>query len=269
MKTNNIITIIKGLIIGGTMLVPGISGGTMAMTLGIYNELVASISTIRQRKRQNLIFLALFILGAAVGMLIFARPILYLIEVYPKPTIFFFLGAVSGAVPMIWRYSQVTKVRTKHVVYIIVGAIIILCLSFIPTELIHADSTKGMIGFLVLVAAGFISAVAFILPGISFSYFLLLLGLYDDTMAAIGDLNIMFLLPLIIGLAIGILISTKYLDRAMTVCPHATYLIILGFVIGSLIEAFPGVPQGLEWVTCIVTAFTGFGVIYAMSGSDK
>ncbi len=265
MKTNNLITIIKGIIIGGTMLVPGVSGGSMAMTLGVYNELVTSISTLRQRKRQNLIFLALFILGAAVGMLIFANPLLALIELYPKPTIFFFLGAVSGAIPMIWRHSQVTKVKPKYIVYIILGAAIVVGLSFIPTELIHADVATGIVGFFILLAAGFVSAVAFILPGISFSYFLLLLGLYDNTMTAIAEMDILFLLPLVIGLAVGIIISTKFLDRAMTVYPHATFLIILGFVIGSLIEAFPGVPVGREWITCIVTAFMGFGSIFTMS----
>lgn len=264
-KTNNLITIIKGAIIGGTMLVPGVSGGTMAMTLGIYNDLISSISNIRQWKRRDLIFLTLFILGAAVGMLILANPILTLIERFPKPTIFFFLGAVAGAIPMIWRHSQVTKVAAKHIVYIIFGAAIMVALSYIPTELIHTNSTNGILWFLLLMLAGFISAVAFILPGISFSYFLLLLGLYDSTMQAISELDIPFLLPLVIGLAIGILIATKLLDKAMKIYPHATYLIILGFVIGSLIEAFPGVPMGIEWLVCIATASVGFGAIMLLS----
>jgi len=268
LKTNNILTVIKGVIIGGTMLVPGVSGGSMAMTLGIYNELITSISTIRRMKRQNIIFLALFILGAAVGMLIFANPILALIDRYPKPTIFFFLGAVAGAVPMIYRHSKVTTLRPKHVVYIAFGVLTMILMSFIPTDLIHTSSENGFLWFLLLLVAGFISAVAFILPGISFSYFLLLLGLYDATMTAIGEMDVMFLLPLVLGLAIGILVSARVLDRFMKVYPHATYLIILGFVVGSLIEAFPGVPRGIEWLTCILTASTGFAAIFLMSRKD-
>lgn len=247
------------------MLVPGVSGGSMAMTLGIYNELIEAISSIRQMKKKDIIFLSLFILGAAVGMLIFANPILALIERFPKPTIFFFLGAVAGAIPMICKHSKVTKIAVKHVVYVILGAVFVLALSFIPSDILHTSSTNGLLWFFILVLAGFISAVAFILPGISFSYFLLLLGLYDDTMRAIGDMDIMFLLPLVIGLAIGILISAKLLDRAMKVYPHATYLIILGFVVGSLIEAFPGTPVGWEWLVCILTASAGFSAILMLS----
>ena len=250
------------------MLVPGVSGGSMAMTLGIYNELIEAISSIRQMKKKDLVFLSLFILGAAVGMLIFATPILALIRRFPKPTIFFFLGAVAGAIPMIYRHSQVKRIAVKHIIYIIFGAFFVLALSIIPTDIIHASST-GITGFLILIFAGFISAVAFILPGISFSYFLLLLGLYDSTMQAIGDLNILFLLPLVIGLAIGILISAKLLDRAMKVYPHATYLIILGFVAGSLIQAFPGMPVGVEWPICILTASVGFVSILMLSQQGK
>lgn len=265
MKSGNFLTILKGLIIGGTMLVPGVSGGSMAMTLGIYNELISTISNIRHWKKKDIIFLSLFILGAAAGMLIFANPILLLIEKYPKPTIFFFLGAVSGAVPMIYRQSQVTKISVRQIIYILIGAALVLAISLLPQELIHTSSDNRILWSIVLVTVGFVSAVALILPGISFSYFLLILGLYDDTMSAISDINITFLFFLLLGLAVGILVFTKLLDRAMKIYPHAAYLIILGFVIGSIIDAFPGIPFGWEWLICILTASTGFTAIFLMS----
>lgn len=249
------------------MLVPGVSGGSMAMTLGIYNELISTISTIRHWKKKDIIFLMLFIAGAAIGMLIFANPILILIENYPKPTIFFFLGAVSGAVPMIYSESQVTHVSMKQIIYILLGAASVAILSILPQELVHTSSDSPVLWTLMLIGVGFVAAAAFILPGISFSYFLLILGVYDDTMTAISEMNIAFLFSLLLGLAVGVLVFTKLLDKAMKIYPHTTYLIILGFVIGSIIDAFPGVPVGWEWPICILTAVCGFTVIFFTSKS--
>lgn len=258
---NNIITLLKGLVIGSTMLVPGVSGGAMAMTLGIYKKLVSAISTIRQRRKENLTFLALFILGAAIGMLLIANPILSLINLYPKPTLFFFLGAVAGAVPMIIKESKVTKVSFKSIVCVVLGAAIVFLLSLLPSDLFLSDSSEVFLRIPLLIAAGFVSAFALILPGVSVSYFLLLLGLYDQTMLAISTLDITFLAPLVFGLAIGILLATKMLDRALTRYPHTAYLIIFGFVIGSIIQAFPGLPIGWEFPLCVLTAAVGFNLI--------
>ncbi len=92
---------------------------------------------------------------------------------------------------------------------------------------------------LYLAVAGVVSAAALVLPGISVSYLLLMFNLYDSTMAAISGLHIGFLLPLLIGLCIGIVLTTKLLDRLMHRHPRATYLIILGFMLASVLEVFP------------------------------
>ena len=265
MKTENIFAIIKGMIIGGTMLVPGVSGGSMAMILGIYTKLISAVNNIRTFKKETLLFLGLFIAGALSGMLIFAKPLLKLIEIYPKPTLYFFAGAVAGAIPMIYKQSEVKTFSIKHAVYIILGICGVLLLSVLPTDMVSSVSDNSPLWIFLLLLAGFISAIALILPGISVSYFLLLLGLYDETMLAISEINIAFLLPLGIGVIIGILLTTKILENAMTRYPQTTYLIILGFIIGSIIEVFPGIPNGLEWVRCLLTAAVGFEAIMLLS----
>ena len=265
MKKDHIITFFKGLVIGGTMLVPGVSGGTMAMTLGIYGRLIEAVSTLRQLNRRKLLFLALFTLGGGLGMLIFSNPLLLLLERWPRPTIYFFLGAVAGAVPMICRHAQVRSFSPRYVLYIVLGVLAVLALSVLPTDLIPEEASKGLLHIVLLMAAGFFAAIALILPGVSVSYFLLLLGLYDKTMRAISRVDLVFLLPLLIGLVIGILLATKLLDRAMSRYPNATYLIILGFVLGSIIDTFPGVPLGWESLACLLTASVGFCLILLLS----
>lgn len=96
MKNTPILTALKGIIIGGTMLVPGVSGGSMAMILGIYDRLITSVSSFTRRKKENLAFLIIFSLSGILGILLFASPLLRLIERYPMPMLYFFLGAVAA-----------------------------------------------------------------------------------------------------------------------------------------------------------------------------
>lgn len=98
-----------GFCIGATMLVPGVSGGSMAMILGIYQDLISSVSSFFKKK--NALFLLLFLLGSITGMVLCAKPLLNLIEWQPKIVLFFFMGAVAGSVPMIYRKAQAAAAR--------------------------------------------------------------------------------------------------------------------------------------------------------------
>lgn len=264
-KDNNLLTALKGLIIGGTMLVPGVSGGSMAMILGIYDRLISSVSSFMKNKKGNLIFLMIFSMGGILGILVFASPLLQLIERYPMPMLYFFIGAVAGGVPLIVRQSGARRLTWRITGYIILGLIAVSALGLLPPDLFNAENSAGVTGFLLLLIAGFVTAAALVLPGISVSYLLLLLGLYDRTMNAISTLHLPFLLPLGIGLVLGIVLITRALERAMAAHPHPSYFIILGFLLGSVFEIFPGVPQGLALPVCILTFAAGFSAIFFLS----
>lgn len=264
-KDSNIFTLLKGLIIGGTMLVPGVSGGSMAMILGIYNRLISAISSFFQNVKKNIIFLGIFVIGALSGMVLFANPLLSLIERFPKPMLYFFIGAALGGVPMMYKESQVKKISSRHIIYILAGILVVTVLGLLPTDVFSADSQAGMLRIVLLPVAGFIAALALILPGISVSYMLLVLGLYEPTITAVKNLDILFLLPLGLGVILGILLTTKLLETFMSKFPSVTYMVILGFILGSLAETFPGIPSGIEWLICILTLAAGFTSIYMLS----
>ena len=268
MKNSRILLTLKSMIVGGTMLVPGVSGGSMAMILGIYDKLVASVSSFMKDKRKNLITLVLFAIGGGIGMLLFANPLLRLIEWSPMPTLYFFIGAVAGGIPLMVKQAEVKKFSWKQPFYVAAGILIVLLFTFIPTGTFQAGSDNGIVNFLLLMLAGFIAAVALVLPGISVSYFLLLLGLYDETMRAITTFYFPFLIPLALGLLLGIILTTKLLERAMKRHPQPTYLIILGFVLGSIAEVFPGIPTWPELLLCLVTLVAGLLAIYFLSRQE-
>ena len=95
--------LLKGAWVGGTMTVPGVSGGTMAMVLGIYDRLISSVSRVFKEPKQSIPFLLWFALGGAGGILLFSRGIsLLLSSRWEVPARFFFLGAVGGGIPLIF-----------------------------------------------------------------------------------------------------------------------------------------------------------------------
>lgn len=263
---NWISTLLKSAFVGGTMLVPGVSGGSMAMILGIYNKLISAISSFFKDVKGNFLFLAVFVLGAGAGMLLFAKPLEALIEQFPRVMMYLFLGAVAGGVPMIYREAKVDKPSLLHIGWMMIGLLAAVGIALLPEGLFVVGS--GWQAYAMLVLAGFVAAIALILPGISVSYLLLILGLYDKIIAAIGNLDVLFLLPLAIGLMLGIVLTTRVLESAMQKQPKATYLIILGFILASMVQAFPGLPIGWEWPLCIVLALAGFVAIRWISQKE-
>ena len=245
--------------IGGTMTVPGVSGGSMAMILGIYDRLISSVNGIFQKGKfkESLLFLAKFLIGAVLGLFLFAKLITLALTHASIPTRYFFLGAVAGGAPMIFRAAKIKKVGFSVFVYPIVGIVSALLISLIPEGIFEISGSGALAviaGIVIQLLGGIVIAVALVLPGISVSQMLLVLGVYEKLTAAIDALDIMALIsfaPLAIGTVGGILLTTNLIERAMKKHPTATYLIVFGFILGSLPELFP------------MQALTGWNLLFA------
>ncbi len=264
----NLLVFIKGMIVGGTMLVPGVSGGSMAMILGIYHKLLCAVSGFFQNWKNNVLFLGIFLSGGILGIVLFAKPMLNLIENHRMIMMYFFIGAAAGGVPLILKSAQLKKFHWKYILYLALGALFIAGINLLPTGLLRGQTENAGVETVFLIIAGFIAAIALVLPGISVSYFLLLLGLYDHTIQAVNTGNLLFLFSLGIGSVLGILATTRILDWIMRCFPQATYLVISGFILASLVEIFPGVPAGAEVLLCIIVFIMGFGCIYILSRKE-
>ncbi len=264
MRKPSVLLWLKGIVIGAAMLLPGLSGGTTAILLGIYDSMVSAVSSFRKAPKKNLIYLATVALGGGVGILLFAKPLLFLTEQWEFPMTYLFMGAVLGGIPILWREGGIQRFSLSCVLYPLLGAALVVTIGYLPQDLFQMDGTLAVVNILLLLAAGIVLAVALVLPGISFSYLLLILGLYRPALAAVESLNFGFLLPLGMGVLAGVLLTTRLLERCMARHPQGTYLVILGFVIGSLKDVFPGVPAGWELLICPLTLAAGFfGVFFA------
>ena len=179
-------TLIKGLVIGSTMTLPGVSGGSMAMVLGIYDRLLKHVSEITKYPKESLTFLLWFAAGAGSGAFLFSRGISWLLTTRAEGVLrFFFLGAVAGGIPMILKNASVSHIRERELICILTGIFTALLIALIPQGMFAPEAENTPLNMLFQFAGGFIIAVALVLPGISASQMLYMLGIYESTLKAV------------------------------------------------------------------------------------
>lgn len=270
---DNLKNFLKGIVIGGTTMVPGVSGGTMALILGLYNRIIHSISSFFKDLKNNVVFLSVVGSGAVVGLVLVAGIISYSIDNFYFPSMFLFLGVVLGGMPVLYKEANVGDKKKTDWIYFILGALLIGGLIFFDRtydgSLFEISDSLNLFKVLFLFLSGIIIAIALILPGISTSFLLLTLGLYQPIVDAIKNVNLIFLLPIVLGVLFGVITTTKILEKFMQEKPRKTYLLIIGFVVASMVEVFPGIPRGFDILYSIVGLLVGYYIIRYTSEKYK
>lgn len=242
---NTLINIIKGVVIGIATLVPGVSGGTMAIILGLYDDIIHSISSFFSDIKKNTLFILTVGIGGVIGLFGFSWIMKFLLSHFRFPMIYLFIGVIIGGIPVLYKKVNAGNSRKLDWLYFVVGFIIILIMKLYDGTIINLANSTGVLQFVFLFFAGIIIAVALILPGISTSFMLLAIGLYDIFVDALSNVQLRYLIPIGLGTVFGVITTTKVLENCMNKKPRQTYLLILGFVVGSVIQVFPGFPEGL------------------------
>lgn len=256
---------IKGIAISISQIIPGVSGGTIAIILGIYDKLIHAVNNIvKDFKNQYRILLEVG-LGAIVGIFLFSNIVKGLITDYPIAVGYLFIGVIIGGAPLMYKKASIGGIQPKSWIYFVVGLISVLLMTgeFNDTSVTIVSLT--FLRFIWLFVGGVVIAVALILPGISGSFMLLVLGLYNTVITAVTDFNIAILIPIALGGIIGALISAKGIETLLNKYPEQTYMLIFGFVLGSVYGIFPGFEVGLEALIGVVLAIAGFIGIYKVS----
>lgn len=248
---------IKGIVIGASMLVPGVSGGTMALILGIYDELIKSVSSFFDNIRKNLTFLMVVGIGGLIGLVLFVYVVKYGLDNFRMPTMFLFLGVVLGGLPVLFKETSKGEKSKFDYLYLTLGFVIVIFMIYFKGTIVNLSNVTGMAGFLILLLIGVFVAVALILPGISTSFLLLVLGMYEVTINAVESKDIGFLLPVVIGVFLGVVATTKILEYWLNTKPRQVYFLIIGFVVASIFSIFPGIPQGMDIIYSLVMFVVG------------
>lgn len=265
----NIIDFFKGIILGASMVVPGVSGGTMALIIGIYNKIIHAINNIFKSFKKHFPFLLIVGLGAVLGILLLGNLLEKALETFPSVTNYLFIGVVIGSLPIVFKESEVNlleKTKTKRIPFeiflLLAGAALIIGISFLKQDIVSLTTKTGFISSIFNVFAGFLVAVALVLPGISGSLFLKSLGLYETFLSAISisSFDFLFLLPFGIGLIVGVLVTAKLIESFIEKHKRSTFIVILGFLIGTIITMFMDteyLPSGITIAYSIIALVLG------------
>lgn len=275
----SIIIFLKGIFMGSADIIPGVSGGTIALITGIYERLVKGISNIRfgfvvpffkgEFKKSWEILLeeidfALFIpllLGIALAFLTLSKVIVILLNVYPEFTFAFFLGLILSSAYFVYTHTEGISVKT--LVFLVIGAI--FGYVFVGLNPIAANHSLP-----ILFISGAIAIMAMILPGISGSFILLILNQYEHMLAALNSLNIVEIITFIAGAVIGILGFSKLLNYLIDNYKSVTMSFLVGLMLGTLKLPFDKIVANINLTSttaiigCVVLAIIGFLIVFIM-----
>ena len=246
---DNLVLVVKGFIMGIANIIPGVSGGTLALILGIYEDFIGAISHFFSNFKKNICFLAPIAIGILLAIASLSRVIDYSYKHYPIPTSLFFVGLVIGGIPML--YSKVkgqkeVKQASSYLIFLLTFALVIFmaCSSLIFGEGLKVSlSNMGFVNYLLLFLVGVIAAATMVIPGVSGSLVLMLLGYYYPVIAVIKEFtslknigsNILILGVFGIGVLLGIVLISKLIEFLFNKYETKTYFGVLGFIIASII----------------------------------
>lgn len=258
--------IYRGMAMGISDVVPGVSGGTIAVLLGFYDQLIASINGLFSRDwKKHMAFLIPLAIGMGSAILVFSRVMKWLLANYSQPTYFFFIGLIIGILPYLFRESDAKNTfRWQHYVLLLLGIILILLLPMDPSEgAVIEDKTFNT--YVLLFFSGMIASAAMILPGISGSFVLLVIGVYATVIHAVTVFEMDVIFTVGTGIAIGIVTMSKVIHYFLKHYRIATFSLIIGLVIGSIFVIFPGwATTGGMMVACILVFFMGLLTAYIL-----
>ena len=236
---------IKSILFGASNLIPGASGGTTLVITGIYDETINNISNIFKTFKKSIIFLAILILGAIIGILGGGKLINIALDKIPFITYMLFLGIVVGTLPMLAK-PVIKKINIKYFISFFISLGVIIGLMILGSFLSNGTKTYNDLAFndyLLLFLCGFAGFFAMIIPGVSGILMFLVFGYYDALMKAISNIFdtsqwgaiILFMLPIGLGIIVSIIPSAKIINYLLKKFPIGSIFAIIGFVIGSIV----------------------------------
>jgi len=284
---DNLILVAKGFIMGIANIIPGVSGGTLALILGIYEKFIGAISHFFESLKENIKFLVPIAIGMVLAIISLSRVIDYSYAHFPIPTTLFFVGLVLGGIPMLSAKVKGKKEGKEFSSYLIFLLTFLLVIFMATSELIFGSGLKvslqnmSAVGYLLLFLVGVIAAATMVIPGVSGSLVLMLLGYYYPVIAVIKEFtklknlgsNILILGVFGVGVLVGIVLISKLIEFLFQKYETKTYFGVLGFIIASII-AIPlstalSVKVTFDIVQLLIgLVFLGFGSIisYKLGG---
>ena len=251
--------LIIGFFIGSGAILPGISSGVLCVIFGIYEKLLDSILNFFSNVKENFKFLLPILIGTFFGVISFGNILMYFFNNYPLQVKSIFIGLILGSVPSLLKQvtkKTHTKPKFSDIIFIVLSCL--LGIFLVSLENTFSSNLINTSNFLYLVLCGFLMSIGVVVPGISSTVILMLLGVYQIYISSVSMLNLPVLIPMGIGLFLGCIIFMKLIKFLLDKFYIKTFYSIIGFTIGSIFVLFPNsIYSILDLLICILDILLG------------
>ena len=254
---NGFLNILKGIFIGAGAIVPGVSSGVLCVIFGIYEKLLDSVLNFFKDIKNNIKFLFPIALGGVIGVLAFSNIMNYALYEFPIQTNSIFIGLIIGTIPsLVKEVNEKEQFELRNVIYLLI-ALGIGIITVILENTISIGTYLGEINYLYLIICGMIMSIGIIVPGVSSTIILMLLGVYSVYLQSIANIYLPVLIPMGIGLVLGSIIVMKITKKLLEKYYAQTFYSIIGFTIGSIFVLLPQGMTTLEMILSVLCIILG------------
>ena len=237
-----------GILIGTAMVVPGLSGGVIAVVLGIYDKMIYSLNNLFRDFKKNFMFLLILSCGVLTGAIWFSNVLFFLYENHEVATKLSFIGLIIGGIPYLFKQS---KGNNSNYFITLLTLLFSFMLCYLSTNVININ-LKNTNSLIWLFITGFVYSIGKVIPGISSSFLLIIINKYEFVLKLIshpisyGIKNISLVIPFTIGLTLGVILLLKIITRLLDKHYSKVYSVIVGFVLGSIPIVIPNLYISFE-----------------------
>ncbi len=263
--------ILKGIVLGISFILPGVSGGVLSVVMGIYDKLIEAVSHFYEswasfKKYFN--FLFFLGIGGIISVLVLTNVIEVALDKMPVITILIFVGLIVGGVPQLFNIIK-KDVSFGNILLMFIGIGLLVIMSVTTGGASNQIIDTSFISMLKMFGVGILASATIVIPGVSGSFLLMVMGYYEPLLKIINEItsltnlynNVVVMIPFGIGLVIGAIVIAKLIDFCLNKYPIKTYYVIIGFVVASIIEVFMSV---FEYSYTLMTMIIGL-ILMVMS----
>ena len=265
---------LKGMVMGLANIIPGVSGGTLAVSMGIYDKLIHCLTHLFREFKESIRFVLPIILGMIVALAGLSFVITPAFEHFPLQTNGLFIGLIVGGLPLMFRKVKGSRIRIGHgIVFLIFFAIVIEMAMLGDTEGKAADLSFGLVNVLKLFGVGVIASATMVIPGVSGSMMLLVMGYYNPIVATIKEFvealvhfnmqEILRCCGIMIPMGIGVI--AKVIEIIFEKFPVYAYYAIIGLILASPIAILMASELGVITVLSVITSLVTFAVGFVVA----
>ena len=247
----------KGILIGAGCILPGISSGVLCVVFGIYEKLLDSILNFFKDVHKNFKFLLPIALGGIIGIISFSKILQFLLYKYPLQTKSIFIGLILGGVVILFKdINKKKKFEIKNFFYLIAS----LSIGFL---MVYLEKKIGIvkienISSIYLIFSGFLMSIGIVVPGVSSTIILMLLGIYSLYLNSLSTLYLPVIIPIAFGVIIGSLIFMNLIKVLLNKFYIQTMFSIIGFTLGSIFVLIPEINTFIETIIILIYVILGY-----------